>query len=142
MKAVIALDVWEDWQEAENGTSRWKNTTESLQGADEVRILLGELECATPLRASGAVGNVELLASLLSDKPLNDEILNMPVTYLANKARCRSDLSRRVVLAHTHLIALIQKSNNATWSKPEDQETSDIDKALQTYQPYFTSGGR
>lgn len=101
-KATAALRIQRIWKGAENWIGRLQN--KHTVAVDEVYTLFQELSWTAPLRILNANGSVELLATLLSDQPLNDEILNMLVAHLGNRARHHPDHARSVVLAPTYLI--------------------------------------
>ncbi|KAI0825548.1 hypothetical protein BC629DRAFT_1586451 [Irpex lacteus] len=102
-KAAIAWRAQLVWKDAESWVSYMRN--KYTQDVDEVLALLRELSWATPLHIFQAIGTVDLLATLLSDKPLNDEIINMLVAHLGtSRVRHHPDHARSTVLAPTYLI--------------------------------------
>lgn len=111
-EASAALHVQQIWKEADAWVSNVKKMPHysgRTEAIDDTRALLRKLQWATRLRVFKGVGAVDVLATLLSDQPLNDDILNLLITHLADCARGHRELSK-VVLASTYFVASLQST--------------------------------
>lgn len=119
-EASAALQVQRLWKGADTWISQLKKIprfTHYTDAIDSTRGLLRELRWATRLRIFDGVGAVDILAALLSDQPLNDDILNMLITHLADRARGNRKLSK-VVLSSTYFANSLQSAYGS--QKPHD----------------------
>ncbi|KAI0669608.1 hypothetical protein C8Q78DRAFT_977184 [Trametes maxima] len=105
---LSALTVWSEmhrivakaavWRLAEQWLGRWEREPGFLEEADHARILMGVLPWGARVQALGSDTAAENLALLLSDKWLDDEIVNMLFQELYTRARRDPKLARDVAV--------------------------------------------
>ncbi|TFY61180.1 hypothetical protein EVJ58_g4673 [Rhodofomes roseus] len=113
MEMEIAADKQAQWRRSEEWLGRWGERV-NIKATDEARDALQTLGWNSDYRALDAASSVAVLALLVSDEWLNDDIIDMFMSYFGRQARLDSSLRRSVVvapLAFSHAIASAAAEN-------------------------------
>jgi hypothetical protein len=124
------------WKRSEAWIAALEGREGMLGVVDEAREMLSCLEWGIDLRALGASTPAETLTQLLSDQWFNDELINMLMRTLSERARLDPHHSKSVVIAPLAFAASLIRAHT---SKDYDKKS---ERLLWRYKEMFKSGGR